>query len=193
MVWALVPVTSRRRLTSPFARVIFYPVPYHTHGYGVTHDHYQQESRAPACSGGYSNGGTGEGISANFSTDVAASIQNNFVEGFSGTGGNGIEIGSASSVSVYGHNKFYNNATDEDLSGDIILNLGNNDVLDSSPLTDPGSDDFTADTLLKALSYPSSFKGASTGQFLDVGAAQREEPAGGGVLTHPGMVGGVSG
>lgn len=45
------------RYTQPIARVIFYPVPYHTHRHGDTHDHYQQESRAPACSGGYSNGG----------------------------------------------------------------------------------------------------------------------------------------
>lgn len=130
----------------------------------------------------YSNGGTGEGISAEFTTEVAAAILNNFVEGFSGAGGNGIEIVSTAGVDVYGHNKFFNNATNEDLSGDIQLNLGNNDVLGSSPLTDPSADDFTVSTALKALSYPSSFKGASTNQFLDVGAAQREEAGAGGGL-----------
>ena len=143
----------------------------------------------------YSNGGSGEGISAEFTAEIAAGIFNNFVEGFSGAGGNGIEIVSTAGVAFYGHNKFFNNATDEDLSGDIWLNLGNNDVLGSSPLTDPSTDDFTVSTALKALAYPSSFKGASTGQFLDVGAAQREEPAGGGggLLVHPGMGGGLRG
>lgn len=143
----------------------------------------------------YSNGGTGEGIAPAFSNDIAGAILNNFVEGFSGTGGNGIEITSTAGAVIYGHNKFYNNTTDEDLSGDIQLNLGNNDVLGSSPLTDPSADDFTVSTALKALGYPGSFKGASTSQFLDVGAAQREEPAGGGggLLVHPGMGGGLRG
>ncbi len=129
----------------------------------------------------YSSAGTGEGIGVRASQQ-ASCIVNNYVEGFSGTGGNGIEIVSTALVYVYGHNKFFNSTLDETLTGDILLNLGNNDVLGSSPLTDPSADDFTVSTLLKALGFPSSFKGASTGQFLDVGAAQREEPAGGGGL-----------
>ncbi len=141
----------------------------------------------------YSNGGTGEGISAQFSAVHAMAILNNAIEGFSGAGGDGILIVSDVSVAIYGHNKFYNNTANETLTGDILLNLGNNDVLGSSPFTDPSSDDFTVSTLLKALGYPSSFKGASTGQFLDVGAAQRQEPAAGGLLVHPGMTGGISG
>lgn len=130
----------------------------------------------------YSNGGTGEGLSARFGNENSSAVLNNFIEGFSGTGGNGIEIVTGVLVALYGHNKFYNNTVDETLSGDILTNLGNNDVLGSSPLTNPSSDDFTVSTLLKALGYPSSFKGASTSQFLDVGAAQREEAGGGGGL-----------
>ncbi len=139
----------------------------------------------------YASSGTGEGISS-ASAVTAAAIFNNYIEGFSGTGGDGLLLISGAKVALYGHNKFFNNTADETLTGDVFLNLGNNDVLGSSALTDPSSDDFTVSTLLKALGYPSSFKGASTNQFLDVGAAQRQEPAGGGgLLVHPGMTGGV--
>lgn len=41
----------------PYPRVIYYPVPYHTHGYGETHDYYDQGSQAATCGGGYSDGG----------------------------------------------------------------------------------------------------------------------------------------
>jgi surface antigen len=41
----------------PYPRVIYYPVPYHTHGYGETHDYYDQGRQAATCGGGYSDGG----------------------------------------------------------------------------------------------------------------------------------------
>jgi surface antigen len=43
--------------TRAYPRVIYYPVPYHTHGYGQTHGYHEQESRSAACGGGYSDGG----------------------------------------------------------------------------------------------------------------------------------------
>lgn len=41
----------------PQPRVIYYPVPYHMHGYGVAYDHHRQENQAAACSDGYGDGG----------------------------------------------------------------------------------------------------------------------------------------
>ena len=41
----------------PYSRVVYYPVPYHTHGYGETHDYYDQGSQSASCGGGYSDGG----------------------------------------------------------------------------------------------------------------------------------------
>lgn len=41
----------------PYSRVVYYPVPYHTHTYGETHDYYYQEGQSASCGGGYSDGG----------------------------------------------------------------------------------------------------------------------------------------
>ncbi len=43
--------------TQPYSRVVFYPVPYHAHGYGETHDYYEQGSQSAVCGDGYSDGG----------------------------------------------------------------------------------------------------------------------------------------
>ncbi len=43
--------------TQPYSRVVFYPVPYHTHGHGETHDYYEQGSQSAICGDGYSDGG----------------------------------------------------------------------------------------------------------------------------------------
>lgn len=43
--------------TQPYSRVTYYPVPYHTHGYGETHDYYEQGSQSAVCGEGYSDGG----------------------------------------------------------------------------------------------------------------------------------------
>lgn len=139
----------------------------------------------------YSNGGTGDGIVSASTGTNSVWVVNNLVVGFSGTGGVGIRTPSGGVLMIYGHNKFYDNETD-DVTGVIFNNLGNNTALGASPFTDPSSDDFTVDATVKAGAYPTSFKGASTNQFLDVGAAQRQE-AGGGILVPAGMTGGVRG
>jgi hypothetical protein len=76
-------------------------------------------------------------------------------------------------------NRYYNNTANETDNGTVI-NDNDNSAVGSSALTDPGSGDFSVGTDLKAGAYPTSFKGSSTNQYMDIGAAQRQEPAGGG-------------
>lgn len=141
----------------------------------------------------YSNGGTGQGLITFFSSSTPILVANNVVEGFSGTGGIGISLAASGKIYMYINNKYFNNATNENLLGDVDLSAGNT-VLGASPFVNPAGDDFRVDTSVKAGAFPSSYKGASTNQFLDVGAAQREEAgAGGGLLVHPGMTGGLRG
>lgn len=122
----------------------------------------------------YSSSGTGAGIDTGGGTQGIA-IFNNIIEGFSGTGGIGVVIGSSKGITLYTSNKFYNNSTHESISSDLYNNAGNNDTLGASPFTNPSGDDFSVSTAVKAGAYPSSFRGSSTNQYLDVGAAQREE------------------
>lgn len=141
----------------------------------------------------YSSGGTGTGIIGPTNSGRNQTILNNIMEGFSGAGGEGIIIATGHAA-IYGNNKFYNNATHESITANISVNLGNNTALGASPFASPATDNFMVDTSVKAGAYPSSFKGSITNQFLDVGAAQREEAAagGGGLIRHPGMAGGLN-
>lgn len=127
----------------------------------------------------YSNGGTGTGLLFG-SNSRGHTVINNIIEGFSGVGGKGIDLPTGRGMFAYGNNKYYNSATNETLSGDIYSNLGNNDTLLASPFTNPAGDDFSVSAAVKAGAYPSSFRGTSTNNYLDVGAAQRQEPTGGG-------------
>lgn len=124
----------------------------------------------------YSSNGTGNAIlfGANSRNHI---VINNIIEGFSGVGGKGTDLPAGRGILVYGNNKYYNNATNETLNGDVYNNLGNNDTLLASPFTNPAGDDFSVSVAVKAGAYPSSFRGSSTNQYLDVGAAQRQEAA----------------
>jgi len=141
----------------------------------------------------YSAGGTGTGIINPNNAARNISIINNIIEGFSGAGGKGISIVTGP-MTWYANNKYYNNATHENITGNLTIDLLNNSVLSASAFASPSTDNFMVDTSIKAGAYPTSFKGSITNQFLDVGAAQREEAAsGGGLIRHPGMAGGLNG
>lgn len=141
----------------------------------------------------YSNGGTGTGIVGPTNAARRIIVLNNIVEGFSGSGGKGLSIVTGH-LALYANNKYYNNATHENITGNKSIDLGNNATLGASPFASPATDNFMVDTSVKAGAYPTSFKGSITNQFLDVGAAQREEAgSGGGLLVHPGMGGGIRG
>ena len=121
-------------------------------------------------------------------------VENNYIEGISGVGGTAILVVSADDkVLSIRNNRYFNNTTHLDIVGEV-LTLENNSALSASALADPANGDFSVNTDLKAGAYPTTFKGISTDQFMDIGAAQREEPVGGGgLLVHPGMGGGARG
>ena len=74
-------------------------------------------------------------------------------------------------------------------------------ALSGDPFTNAAGGDFSLDTtagegaLCRAAGFPTSFNAAATNVYRDVGAAQHQDPAGGagGLLTHPGMAGGMRG
>jgi hypothetical protein len=126
----------------------------------------------------YATGGTGQGITA-FAAGTVRAIHSNYFEGFSGVGGVGLQVPSTSKVHLYGFNKFYNNTTASDLSGDIFHNIGPDETLDASALTAPGNNNFSVTTALKGLGYPTAYQtNFNNGhrQYLDIGAVQREDP-----------------
>ena len=123
----------------------------------------------------YSSSGTGSGIKIAGNAEDSI-VLNNYVEGFSGVGGIGIDIDTGSAVSYYQSNRWYNNTTNESLSG-AVFNDNDNSATAASALTNPGGGDFSVGTDLKAGAYPTSFKGTSTNQYMDIGAAQRREQA----------------
>jgi len=129
----------------------------------------------------YSAAGSGTGILPTDATIHPFLIMNNYVEGFS-DGGVGIEVSADDSVRIYGNNVAYGNNDDYDLSGDIHITVGTDDTLSSSNLTNAGGADFSmgTDAKVKADALYTTFKGSSTDNYLDKGAAQREEAGAGG-------------
>lgn len=81
------------------------------------------------------------------------------------------------------------------------ISAGTNDVtLTADPYTTVGSNDFSLNTTAgggaacRAAGFPGVFPGATATGNLDMGAVQHADPAsGGGLLTHPGMSGGMRG
>lgn len=129
----------------------------------------------------WSDAGTGKGIVESGTSKEGVSVRNNIVEGFSGTGGFGYRSSPDDSWIMYGGNASYQNTTHYAVLGEVLNDQGDNEVLDASPFADPSSDDFTVDTSVRATALPLTFKGASTDQAMDKGAAQRVEPAAGGL------------
>lgn len=134
-----------------------------------------------------SAGGTGQGIirTSNRRQQV---ILNNLVEGFSGGGGVGIDLGTLSeNVAAFGCNAVFNCATKYSIGGaDFIANLGDNDELTGSPFAKAG-----ADTFANRFAYFEPTTNASSGGTvrggsypvgcrIDKGAVQHADPAGGG-------------
>lgn len=130
-----------------------------------------------------SSSGTGSGIETTAAGDEL-DIIGNLIEGFSGSGGCGIETAGNSRIRLYTNNAFYNNATHESIAllTDILQNLGDNESLGATPFAKSGSNTFAnrftyfapADTgNVQNGGYPSGIR-------LDKGATQHADPAGGG-------------
>lgn len=125
----------------------------------------------------WSSGGTGGGIVWR-NGDTVEILTNNIIVGFSGVGGAAIrQVTNADQIFQYGYNLFYNNTANLVQVGDVFWNMGNNTVLGSDPFVDAANDNFAISSALKGLGYPATFLNGHA-QYLDPGAAQREEEAG---------------
>lgn len=128
----------------------------------------------------FSAASTGAGIEAAAAT-YRWFIINNIIEGFSGTGGIGLNIASTNS-GIYGHNAYYNNATNESVASGEAISLGNNDTLGASAFVNAGSADFDINGTVTGVTedgWPSTFQGASsTTPKIDKGASQAGAGAG---------------
>ena len=138
-----------------------------------------------------SGGGTGYGIGGNAANDDNVILLNNHIEGFSGTGGVAFE--DIRMYSIIGGNSTYN-CTHDDLTAGTYADAGNNHFdLASSPLADPANGDFSLTGELAAMrggGIPMWTGEGVISQYIDIGAAQREEPAGGGSESVVGFTGG---
>lgn len=144
-------------------------------------------------------GNTGDGIDLSgmtLSTNCDFTIRNNI---FSQNGNYGIRGVSNNDFAMmdYDYNAFYSNT-----SGALLnVTAGSHDVtLSGDPFTNAASGDFSlnntagAGAACRAVGFPGAFPGATTTGYLDIGAVQHADPAGGGgLLTHPGMSGGMRG
>jgi hypothetical protein len=132
----------------------------------------------------YSNAGTGEGIRLTAGTQ-GGYVFSNIIEGFIGAGGNGIELSAGCDLILYGYNAFYNNTANLTDNSDFILaDFTANDInpLGASAFNNAAADDFTVNTSVKALAYPTAnYPSLAVRSYLDIGALQREEAGGGGV------------
>jgi hypothetical protein len=91
-----------------------------------------------------SSSGTGTGIEGSSASAAnAASYLNNYVEGFSGAGGKGMDITATNrGPYIYGHNAAYNNTANFNWASDAGLDLGDNESLSNSGLAKSGADTF---------------------------------------------------
>jgi len=110
----------------------------------------------------YSAGGSGAGIVSSTANAMVGSVMNNLIEGFSGSGGKGIDLTSATSMSLraYGGNSVYDCETE--YSGALRnapYAFGGNETLTASPFTSASTKDFSPVNtgLIKEGSVPAAF------------------------------------
>lgn len=137
---------------------------------------------------------TGTGISMGRTTDDYMVCFGNIVCGFSGVGGKGILCGD-NSPNVYGKHKFWNNTTDEDVGGQLLMYLGDSESLSSNPFTSTGNadhndDDFTllvgerGDAWPAELYDPDDAFGSRNTNTHDIGPLQSSASATAGIIRN---------
>lgn len=115
--------------------------------------------------------GTQSGIYQGSSSE-SAMIIDNYVEGFSGTGGIGYEVPSGSRCSVILSNRWYNCTTGKSIAGRVMFD-NDNSATTASGLTNAGSADYTPTAELIGKGFPSSFLNlTANNQGGDIGAIQ---------------------
>lgn len=139
--------------------------------------------------------GTGTGIRV---SGAPAHVLNNIVQGFSGVGGKGVVIASGLDRSIVHSNAVFNCSTPYSIGGDVTIDV-NNDSLAASPFVDAANGNFSINGTITGVTedgWPAAFLDlASTAPNPDKGAVQAGAgaAAAGGLLTHPGMAGGMRG
>ncbi len=130
------------------------------------------------CNSIFSDAGSGTGITSNSNTP---GFFNNLIEGFSASGGVGIEITTGDSAVVSLHNSIQNCATDFLYTGKTFYDPSGDESLSASPFTNAGSNDFTpVDTgSVKQGAYPPTFVQYGTSNNRWRGAIEPAEPVSG--------------
>ena len=163
---------------------------------------------APIIVGNTIHGNTGassDGISLGHATPITgAVIYNNSITANGRYGLNcsaGAEALNNRLVGLVDHNN-YGNASDSTANTSGAVNgitAGASDLTVAPSYTNAAGNDYSVSTSMKAVGYPPAARNigannSSTLSYVDIGAAQRQEAAaGGGLLTHPGMSGGIRG
>lgn len=110
-------------------------------------------------------------------------VLNNIVEGFSGAGGEGIQL-AAKRPSIVGFNAFYNNTATYTKSVDVPFELGNDTTLGASAFVNAGTSDMDINGTVSGVTeaaFPTAFfNNASTSPKADKGAVQAGAGSGGG-------------
>lgn len=126
------------------------------------------------------NGGDGIDFTGSHLTMVASmACINNIITNNGGYGVNGLS-GSDDVVGIFDYNNFGTGGTANTSGATNNITGGSNDLALDPQFTDSSNDDFSVGANMKATAFPSSFMQGSTTTAVDMGAVQREEPAGGG-------------
>lgn len=97
---------------------------------------------------------------------------------------------SHSAFFVFDYNGYHGNST----AGLNNITAGTHDLTTDPSFTNGASADFSIGTAYKAAGWPGVFPAGTSTGYMDIGAVQRQEAgAAGGLLVHPGMVGGMRG
>jgi hypothetical protein len=117
---------------------------------------------------------------------------NNYIEGWSGTGGKPWNLTGGNTDLVVG-NRWYN-CTDAPSATDPNFEYDNS-VLGASGIANLSTNDYTPSADLREAGFPSTFLGTSIPLSLNIGPIQNpyEAAIAGGILSHPGMNGRLNG
>lgn len=111
------------------------------------------------------------GISGGTNNSYSMLIWANLIDSFT----TGISLDAVEDSNLYDYNNYNNNTTDTS-----NVTKGPNATAVDPEFTDAAGGDFSVGTNVKATAFPGAFNGSSTTGYLDQGAVQRQEPAGGG-------------
>ena len=108
-------------------------------------------------------------------------VLNNYVEGYSGSGGRAYDLVSGSVATLFSGNRWYNSTTGGPTAGTVCVSI-DNAATSASGFTNAGSADYTPTSELQGAGFPSGFLGLSgNAQSIDIGAIQKVVSAGGGL------------